>query len=79
MARALPRRRGRPTRRARGAGVRIREERLRAGLSQGELGARLGVRPGTVARWETGSAVPLVAALRLVGVLPGLALAELAQ
>lgn len=39
-------------------GHRIRMARERAGLSREELGARVGVHPGSIARWETGGSVP---------------------
>jgi transcriptional regulator with XRE-family HTH domain len=37
---------------------RLRAARLRAGLSQAEAAALLGVQPGSVARWEQGGSVP---------------------
>jgi transcriptional regulator with XRE-family HTH domain len=43
----------------------IREARLRAGLSQVELGRRLGKPQSTIARWETGAATPSLEAVRI--------------
>jgi transcriptional regulator with XRE-family HTH domain len=49
----------------------VREARLRVGISQAELGRRLGVPQSTVARWERGAARPaydsVVAAIRACG------------
>lgn len=42
----------------------IREARLRAGLTQAELGRRLGKPQSTIARWESGAARPSVETLR---------------
>ena len=39
----------------------IREARLRAGLSQAALAARLGTHQSVVARWETGASEPTFA------------------
>lgn len=39
-------------------GVRIRSARQARGLTQGDLGGRLGVTPTTVSRWERGQTVP---------------------
>jgi transcriptional regulator with XRE-family HTH domain len=40
------------------SGMLIREARLRAGLSQAELGARLGRDRAQIARWESGAVQP---------------------
>lgn len=40
------------------SGEEIRAARLRLGLTQYELAQRLGCRPETVARWETGKGLP---------------------
>ncbi len=42
----------------------IREARLLAGLSQGELGARVGKDRAQIARWERGSVQPSFETLR---------------
>jgi transcriptional regulator with XRE-family HTH domain len=42
----------------RAIGWRIRTARERAGLTREELGARVGVHPGSIARWETGGSAP---------------------
>lgn len=42
----------------------VREARLRAGLTQAELGRRLGKPQSTIARWETGAARPSLETLR---------------
>jgi len=42
----------------RAIGHRIRMLRERRGLSRDELAARVGVHPGSIARWETGGSVP---------------------
>jgi uncharacterized protein len=44
----------------------IREARLKAGLTQSELAARLGRERAQVARWETGGQEPSFANLRAV-------------
>jgi transcriptional regulator with XRE-family HTH domain len=44
----------------------IRESRLRAGLTQAELGARIGKPQSVIARWERGDAVPSLETLRQV-------------
>lgn len=38
----------------------IRTARIERGLTQGELGARLGVSQGTISFWENGTEVPTV-------------------
>ena len=42
----------------------IRESRLRAGLTQVELGARLGKAQSVIARWERGDVLPSLETLR---------------
>ena len=42
----------------RAVGRRIRVVRERQGWGRGELARRLGVHAGSIARWETGGAVP---------------------
>ena len=42
----------------------VREARLRAGLTQAELGRRLGKPQSTIARWESGAARPSLEKLR---------------
>jgi hypothetical protein len=44
----------------------IREARLRAGLTQAELGSRVGKPQSVIARWERGDAVPSLEVLRKV-------------
>jgi transcriptional regulator with XRE-family HTH domain len=44
----------------------IREARLRAGLTQAELGARIGQSQSVVARWERGAVTPSFETLREV-------------
>ena len=51
-------------RRRRFASARIREARLRAGLSQGELGTRVGKDRAQIARWERGAVEPSFETLR---------------
>jgi transcriptional regulator with XRE-family HTH domain len=46
------------------SGLLIREARLRAGLSQGELGARVGKDRAQIARWERGAVAPSFETLR---------------
>lgn len=44
----------------------IREARLRAGLTQTELGMRIGKPQSVIARWERGDAIPSLEVLRKV-------------
>jgi len=44
----------------------IREARLRAGLTQRELGLRMGKAQSVIARWERGDATPSLETLRTV-------------
>jgi transcriptional regulator with XRE-family HTH domain len=44
----------------------MREARLRAGLSQSELGRRLGKHPTVISRWERGVVLPSLETLREV-------------
>ena len=44
----------------------IREARLRAGLTQAELGERVGKPQSVIARWERGEVQPSLETLRLV-------------
>jgi transcriptional regulator with XRE-family HTH domain len=44
----------------------IRESRLRAGLTQAELGAKIGKPQSVIARWERGDVVPSLETLRQV-------------
>ena len=44
----------------------IREARLRAGLTQAELGDRLGKAQSEIARWEGGAVTPSLETLRLL-------------
>jgi len=44
----------------------IKESRLRAGLTQAELGARIGKPQSVIARWERGDVVPSLETLRQV-------------
>jgi transcriptional regulator with XRE-family HTH domain len=44
----------------------IRESRLRAGMTQAELGARIGKPQSVIARWERGDVVPSFETLREV-------------
>lgn len=44
----------------------IREARLRAGLSQGQLADRLGKHPTVISRWERGIVAPSLETLREV-------------
>jgi transcriptional regulator with XRE-family HTH domain len=46
------------------SGLLIREARLLAGLSQGELGARVGKDRAQIARWERGAVHPSFETLR---------------
>jgi transcriptional regulator with XRE-family HTH domain len=46
------------------SGLLIREARLLAGLSQGELGARVGKDRAQIARWERGAVQPSFETLR---------------
>jgi transcriptional regulator with XRE-family HTH domain len=46
------------------SGLLIREARLLAGLSQGELGARVGKDRAQIARWERGAVDPSFETLR---------------
>jgi transcriptional regulator with XRE-family HTH domain len=56
----------------------VREARLRVGISQAELGRRLGMPQSTIARWERGAARPaydsVVAAIRACGLDLGIRL-----
>lgn len=42
----------------------VREARLRAGLTQAELGGRLGMAQSVIARWERGEVQPSLETLR---------------
>jgi transcriptional regulator with XRE-family HTH domain len=44
----------------------IRESRLRAGITQAELGTRIGKPQSVIARWERGDVVPSLETLRQV-------------
>jgi transcriptional regulator with XRE-family HTH domain len=44
----------------------IREARLRAGLTQGDLGSRIGKPQSVIARWERGDVTPSLETLRRV-------------
>jgi transcriptional regulator with XRE-family HTH domain len=44
----------------------IREARLRAGLTQADLGGRLGIPQSAIARWERGDVLPSLEKLREV-------------
>src|SRR5580658_8759120 len=44
----------------------IREARLRAGLTQSELGSKIGKPQSVIARWERGDAVPSFETLRQI-------------
>ncbi len=46
------------------SGELIREARLRAGLTQTELGERIGQQQSVVARWERGAVIPSFETLR---------------
>ncbi len=48
------------------SGQLIREARLRAGLTQAELGERIGQQQSVVARWERGAVTPSFETLREV-------------
>jgi transcriptional regulator with XRE-family HTH domain len=53
----------------------LKESRLRAGLTQAELGARLGKAQSVIARWERGEVLPSLETLREVVRACGLDLA----
>lgn len=53
----------------------VREARLRAGLTQAELGARLGKAQSVIARWERGEVQPSLETLKAVVRACGLELA----
>ena len=42
----------------------IREARLRSGLTQAELGRRMGTAPSAIGRWERGEVTPSIETLR---------------
>jgi transcriptional regulator with XRE-family HTH domain len=44
----------------------IRESRLRAGLTQAELGANIGKPQSVIARWERGQVIPSLETLRQI-------------
>jgi len=46
------------------SGELIREARLRAGLTQAELGERIGLQQSVIARWERGAVIPSFETLR---------------
>ena len=48
------------------SGELIREARLRAGLTQAELGERIGQQQSVIARWERGAVIPSLETLRQV-------------
>src|SRR5580658_11103197 len=48
------------------SGALIREARLRAGLTQSELGSKIGKPQSVIARWERGDVVPSFETLRQV-------------
>jgi transcriptional regulator with XRE-family HTH domain len=55
----------------RAVGHRIRAVRERRGWGRGELARRLGVHQGSIARWETGGAVPRGHTVRRIAELGG--------
>jgi transcriptional regulator with XRE-family HTH domain len=55
----------------RGVGFRVRRLRERAGWSREVLAERLGVHPGSVARWESGGALPHAYHLERIAELGG--------
>lgn len=60
-----------------GVGARIREYREAAGLSQTEVGRRLGVKQQSVGKWERGSALPQGARLAELADVLGVTVAEI--
>jgi len=50
---------------------RLKAARVAAGLSRRQLAARIGVHPGTVAKWERGEAEPLAHSLDRIEALLG--------
>lgn len=58
----------------------IREARLRAGLTQAELAARLGKAPSVIGRWEQGRASPsfetVMQVVRAAGLEPSIWLSD---
>ncbi len=58
-------------------GEKIRGERKRMGLTQTELGARLGVQKNAVSKWERGRVEPGAAKVRAMAALFGVPAAEL--
>lgn len=67
------------TTRRREIGVRIREARLAANLTQLELGERIGRDHRTIHRWEYAQRVPTLEDLLLVAHAVGVDLAELVR
>lgn len=59
-------------------GEKVKAARLRAGLTQLELSAKLGVTPTTISKWERGVSVPLPRYLRKLAQRFGLQPAEAA-
>src|SRR6185436_8079308 len=55
----------------RSVGYRIRAARERQGWDRGELARRLGVHAGSVARWESGGAVPHAWTVRRIAEMAG--------
>lgn len=55
----------------------IRQKRIEAGLSQGELAELLGRNRVTVSNWETGKTAPSIKALHEIADLFGCTIAEL--
>lgn len=53
-------------------GLRIKEERMRQGLSRDQLAMMLGVTPQAVAKWESGKGAPSQARLEKVGAVLGI-------
>lgn len=59
--------------------LKLREARVAAGLSQGQLAEKIGVVPGTVSNWEVGTREPDLSMLRRLAEVLGVSVDALLE